>query len=315
MKNSVEGERGTQGGATRPVEACYLFSHHVEPAKDGLHLAYSRDGWTWKALAGGRSLLEPAIGPERLMRDPHVFRSEDGVFHLVWTCGWSGKGVGYARSQDLIHWSPQRYLPVMEHEPGAINCWSPEIVYERAGGQYLMFWSTTIPGRFPETDHQSRQGPPAEGKNHRIYYVATRDFEAYSPARLLYDPGFNCIDACIVPDDGRYLMFLKDETNRPFVPQKNIKLAVADRAEGPYGPASAPITGAYWCEGPSAIRIGGEWFVYFDKFREHAYGAVVSKDLEHWQDVSDRVSFPKGVKHGTALAVPADVLEALRVLP
>ena len=293
------------------MRECYLFSYHVEPAKDGLHLAYSHDGWTWKPLAGGRSLLEPSIGPERLMRDPHVFRGQDGTFHLVWTIGWAGKGVGYARSQDLVHWSPHRYLPVMEHEPGALNCWAPEIVYDPVGGVYLVFWSTTIPGRFPETDNQSNQGPPKEGKNHRIYYVTTRDFETYSPTRLLYDPGFNCIDACIVPDGNRYLMFLKDETNKPFVPQKNIKLAVAGRPEGPYGPASPPITGPYWCEGPSAIRIGGQWWVYFDKFREHAYGAVVSEDLVHWRDVSAEVSFPKGVKHGTALRVPGEVLEGV----
>ena len=296
------------------MNECYLFSYHVEPARDGLHLAHSHDGWTWKPLAGGRSLLEPAIGPERLMRDPHVFLAPDGVFHLVWTCGWAGRGVGYAQSTDLVHWSPQRYLPVMEHEPAALNCWAPEIVYDRQKQQHLVFWSTTIPGRFPATDGQSNQGPPKEGKNHRIYCVTTRDFQTFSPTRLLYDPGFNCIDACIVPDGDRYLMFLKDETNRPFLPQKNIKMAIATNAEGPYGPASPPITGAYWCEGPSAIKIGDEWFVYFDKFREHAYGAVVSKDLVHWRDVSAAVSFPKGVKHGTALRVAREVLERLLAL-
>ncbi len=277
------------------MKSCYLFSYHVEPASDGLHLAFSRDGWTWQALAGGRSFLEPTIGPERLMRDPHIFRGQDGTFHLVWTIGWKGRGIGYTRSADLIHWSSQNYLPVMEHEPGAKNCWAPEIVYDRVGGQYLIFWSTTIPGRFPQTDNQSKQGPPAEGLNHRIYYVTTKDFQTFSPrgpARLLYDPGFNCIDACIVPDGRRYLMFLKDETNKPFVPQKNIKLAVADRAEGPYGPASPPITGNSWCEGPSALKIADEWFVYFDKFRDKSYGAVISKDLVHWQNVSEKVSFP-----------------------
>jgi len=293
---------------------CYLFSYHIEPASDGLHLAYSHDGWTWQALKGGRSFLEPTIGPERLMRDPHVYRSADGTFHLVWTIGWGGRGIGYARSADLAHWSPQRYIPVMDHEPKALNCWAPEIVRDAERGEYLVFWSTTIPGRFPPTDNQSNQGPPKEGRNHRIYYVTTSDFETFSPTRLLYDPGFNCIDACIVPDGSRYLMFLKDETNKPFVPQKNIKLAVAQRAEGPYGPASPPITGDYWCEGPSAIKVGDTWFVYFDKFRDKSYGAVVSGDLEHWRDVSDKVSFPKGAKHGTALEVPQEILAGLLAL-
>ena len=42
--------------------------------------------------------------------------------------------------------------------------------------------------------------------------------------------GFSVIDAQIVRDGARYVMFLKDETERP--PQKNIRLAFADRAEG-----------------------------------------------------------------------------------
>jgi beta-xylosidase len=205
----------------------------------------------------------------------------------------------------------------MEHEPQAKNCWAPEIVYDQVGRQYLIFWSTTIPGRYPQTDNQSNQGPPAEGLNHRIYYVATKDFETLSPkspTRLLYDPGFNCIDACIVPDGRRYLMFLKDETNKPFVPQKNIKMATAERADGPYGPASTPITGDYWCEGPSAIKIGDQWFVYFDKYRDKSYGAVISTDLVRWQDVSEEVSFPTGARHGTALEVGEKVLQNLLAL-
>jgi hypothetical protein len=37
----------------------FLFSYFTRNGEDGLHLAYSADGTTWKPLNGGRSLLKP----------------------------------------------------------------------------------------------------------------------------------------------------------------------------------------------------------------------------------------------------------------
>ena len=99
------------------------------------------------------------------------------------------------------------------------------------------------------------------------------------------------------------VMFLKDETERP--PQKNIRLAYADNAEGPWSPPSAPITGDYWAEGPTALRVGERWIVYFDRYRDHTYGALASTDLEHWTDITTSLTMPVGIRHGTAFEVPA----------
>ena len=289
----------------------YLFAYFNGNGKDGVHLAYSYDGISWKALNQDRGFLKPDTGKAKLMRDPAIFPGPDGVFRMVWTVSWGERGIGYACSEDLIHWSDQEYIPVMEHEPGARNCWAPEMIYDDVRNQFMIFWATTIPGRYPETDGQSSSGLSADGNNHRMYYATTRDFQTFSETRLLFDQGFNVIDACIVKDEDRYLMFLKDETNLPFTPQKNIRLSVSKQPEGPYSPASAPITGDYWCEGPSAIKIGDTWFVYFDRYRDGRYGAVASKDLREWEDISDEVDFPAGTKHGTVFPVSSAVLERL----
>ena len=82
-------------------------------------------------------------------------------------------------------------------------------------------------------------------------------------------------------------------------------------AKGPYGQPSGPITGSYWAEGPSAIMIGEFWYVYFDRYREGRYGAVRSKDLQQWEDISSLVSFPEGARHGTVFEVTQPVLERL----
>lgn len=268
-----------------------IFTYFHHPGKDGMRLAYSRDGLKFTPLNGDRPVVAPGAGVERLIRDPFIYPAPDGVYHMVWTTGWNERCIGYACSTDLVNWSEQRELWVMGHEPGALNCWAPEIFYDAAAEEYMIFWSTTIPGRFPETDGQN-------GKNHRIYYTTTKDFNGFGKVELLYNDGFNVIDANIIHWRGRYIMFMKDETNVPFPIAKNIRFAVADHPKGPYSSASRPITGDYWAEGPCAVDMGDELWVYFDKHREGKYGIVRTRDLEHWEDISDRLEIPRPARHG-----------------
>ena len=297
--------------AARTADEHLLFAYFKGNGEDGLHLAHSRDGLSWKALRDDSSFLKPTAGRDKLMRDPSVLLGPDKTFHMVWTVSWRERGIGYASSKDLINWSEQKYLPVMEHEPGALNCWAPELLYDEARREYLIFWATTIPGRFPETDGQDARGQGAVGWNHRIYFVRTKDFKSFSKAALLYEHGFNVIDAAIVRDGRRYVMLLKDETNKPFKPQKNIRLAFGQKAEGPYTTPTEPITGAYWAEGPTAVKVGTRWFVYFDKYTEKKYGLLASPDWKTWTDMSDQLSMPKGMRHGTVFRAPAKVVKAL----
>jgi beta-xylosidase len=289
------------GAADTQEKPVYLFSYFTGNGEDGLHLAYSIDGLEWKTLNGEKSYMKPVIGG-KLMRDPCVLVGPDGVFRMVWTTGWWDKGVGYASSKDMINWSAQKFIPVMEHEPTAKNCWAPEVVYDPNDKEYMIFWATTIPGKFPETQNSG-------DNNHRIYYVLTQDFETFSPAKVLLDPGFNSIDATIIRAGGRYVMFIKNESKTP--PQKNIRVCLADKPQGPWGPASKAITGKYWAEGPTSVQVGDWWYVYFDKYTEHQYGAIRSKDLTSWEDVSEKLVYPKGLRHGTAFAVEPAVLKNL----
>jgi len=283
-------------------DSVFMFSYFVGNGEDGLHLTYSEDGFTWNAIEGKTSFLKPQLSPDKLMRDPCIIRGADNKFHMVWTVSWTQRGVGYASSPDLVNWSEQQYIPVMEHEPNARNTWAPEITYDPVKKEYMIYWATTITGQYPQT-----QVNEDNAYNHRMYYCTTKDFKTYSQTKLLYEPGFNCIDASIVPYNGRWLMFIKDETRVPA--QKNLKIAFADKLTGPYSAASAPITGKYWAEGPTAIQVEGLWTVYFDKYTEHKYGAIQSKDLKHWEDVSSKVSFPKGLRHGTVFKVSREELK------
>ncbi|MBN1917639.1 MAG: glycoside hydrolase family 43 protein [Verrucomicrobia bacterium] len=291
------------------ADAHYLFAFFRDNGQDGVHLASSDDGLEWASINGDRPLLAPRAGTERLMRDPHVTLAPDGVFHLVWTTGWNEPTIGYASSKNLIHWSEQRALSLMAHAPGTRNCWAPELFFDERAGHFLVFWSSTVEGRFPET-----AGRCEDDYNHRIYHTTTRDFERFSPTRLLYDPGFPVIDATMVRDGSRTVMFVKNETRYP-EPAKYIFMTTSDRPLGPYGPPSEPIA-SDWIEGPSAIKIGDLWHVYFDCYRAKRYGLAVSPDLAHWSNLSDRLHLPGGrALHGCVLAVPAAVVQRLRELP
>lgn len=285
----------------------YMFCYFKDNGQDGLHLAYSRDGYQWMALKKDSSFLKPTVANDKLMRDPCIIRGADGLFHMVWTVSWNDRGIGYASSADLIHWSEQQFLPVMADESEARNCWAPEITYDSKTKTYMIYWATTIPGRFTATDSE------ADSKyNHRLYYVTTKDFKTYSKTKLLYDPGFNSIDATIVKDGKRFILFLKDETRTP--PQKNIKIAYSNNLTGPYSAASSKITGDYWAEGPTTLKIGKEWRVYFDRYMDHHYGAISSTDLKNWTDITDKISLPAGIRHGTIFQISEKELNALMKL-
>jgi len=287
----------------------WVFSYFLDNGQDGMHLAYSRDGLKWTPLAGGRPVLAPTVGG-KLIRDPCIVLGPDNVFHAVWTTGWYEQGIGIAHSRDLVTWSEAAFLPVMAHEPKAANAWAPEILFDDETRQYIIFWATTIPGRFPATDASGSVSKEGIALNHRIYRTTTRDFNEYSRAELFLDPGFNVIDATVLRDGARYLMFLKDETLRPEA-RKDIRLAVADHALGPYVVGSKPISKENWVEGPTAFRAGQDLVVLFDAYTRKRYEGVRSRDLKTWTALGAELETPPGARHGTVFAVPEKILKTL----
>jgi beta-xylosidase len=282
-----------------------LFTFFREPnGQDGLQLATSTNGLNWTEIKApnGTGFIKPAVGG-KLMRDPSLALGPDGTFHMVWTTSWGRPPVfGYASSKDLIHWSEQQAISVMEDDPTAENVWAPELFYDDKKAQWLIFWATTIPGKFPETKDFG-------GHNHRIYCVTTKDFKRFSKTKLFYDGGFNVIDATILPAKGKYYLIMKDETKNPV--KKDLHLAVSDNAEGPYSKAGPAISGD-WVEGPSGIQIGSEYYIYFDHYMDPKYyGGIESTDMEHWEDISASTSFPSGFRHGTVLWVPRKIVNDL----
>ena len=287
-----------QSSASSAQNSVYLFTSFRGNGEDGLRFLYSFDAYHWTNVPG--TFFKPNVGPSKLMRDPSLARGPDGTFHLVWTTGWhTDQGFGYASSKDLVHWSEQKFIPVMEHEPSTVNVWAPELFYDEPAQQFIIVWASTIPGRFPDFQE------PHEN-NHRLYYTTTRDFKTFAPTKLFCDPGFSVIDGFIAKDADRYVLVHKDNSRA----QLNLRVAFAGKPVGPWGPASPPFTEEF-TEGPSALKVGDDWLIYFDMYRANRYGAVRTRDFKTFTNITAEVFFPQGHKHGTALVVERRDLDSL----
>ena len=220
----------------------YFFTSFHEPADQGLRLLYSYDGYHWTDL--DTFFLRPETGKQKVMRDPSCIQGPDGTFHLVWTSSWKGdRGFGYASSKDLIHWSEQEFIPVMDFDTATVNVWAPELYFEEDTREFFIVWASTIPFKF-------EKGMEEENNNHRLYYTTTRDFKSFSPVKLFFDPGFSVIDAVIVKRaKNDYVLILKDNTR----PNRNLKAAFANSPRGPWLDISPAFTG-FLTEGPSVAK-------------------------------------------------------------
>ncbi len=301
---ATDAQEKSPAAAPKPGSTCYVFTYFTGNGEDGLHLAWSQDGYKFEVLNGGKSYLAPTVGESKLMRDPCVLRGPDGIFRMVWTTAWGGKTIGYADSKDLIHWSEEKAVPVMADESGVRNCWAPEVAYDDKKKEYVIFWASTVTGKFPDT-----LGTAEQQNNHRMYSTTTKDFVTFTPTKLFYDPKFIVIDATFLRADNRLFLIFKDETLKPV--HKHLRMAAAESVEGPFTDMTPPFT-QDWVEGPTALKVGEDYVVYYDCYRDHHYGAVRSRDLKTWEDVTKELSIPRNARHGTIIAVPAEIVEVLK---
>lgn len=273
-------------GQTAIAKDAYLFAYFKEPGNQGIYLALSRDGYLWTPLNDGQPWVKPDK-PGELMRDVFLTRGPHHRFRMVWTWGWHGDSLGYAESQDLVHWSQQKKVPIMQDFPGVRNVWAPETYWDKKNNKWLLIWSSMVGNT---------------GLGNRIYSSLTPDFQRFSKPSVFFDPGYVVIDATIFHDRREYYFIFKDQTLDPL--RMQIRYATGPTVEGPWTNIHEPITES-WSEGPSAIHVGKEYIVYYDHYRfpRRQYEGVESTDWVHWKSIDDLISFPAYCKHGSFLKI------------
>jgi hypothetical protein len=263
--------------------------------EEALHMAWSEEGLSWRALFGNRPILHATVG-NRSIRDPFIRRGADGLFHLLSTDSWWSTNLLHTQSRDLVHWQPWDLLLAMGSVPGAKNAWAPEFCYIAEREIYQLFWASI-------TSEESHQ---------RIWYSETRDFRTLTPPAVLFDPGYSVIDATLIQHQEVWFMIYKDERgeNREGTDHKAMRVATASDPRGPYEPQTGLVTPPL-TEGPTVFRAGERWLMLYDFFLHDRWGASESVDLVQWRPV-EGLSVPPGARHGTVFSLPEEQWELFK---
>lgn len=304
----------------------YLFVHFKEkrtPEGEQVYFSISKDGFHWQEVNGGNPVLWSMLG-EKGVRDFTVIRSNNGKFYIIATDlslsyemrpkyhdNWrevvrngSNKFMMW-ESEDLVHWSQQKELPV--RKPGEGCCWAPDIIQDKNTGEYIIHWSS------PNKEHDMKMC---------IYYVRTKDFETFSQPELLYkkeDSGI--IDSCMVEENGKFYMWVKSDNN-----PVGVIMLQSDSITGPFermyefdAEMEGLEGGSAAYEAPTACRLeDGSWSLMLDFFgvsgKGQGYVPFRSADISGgvFKRCDEEFEYPYGFKHGTILAISEEEYERIR---
>ncbi len=305
------GAARVQGSTTGYVYA-YFQGGWPTGGHSGVYMSYSEDGLNFTPMNDGNPVFVPPdawgndtdTDDEDQARDPSVVYA-NGVYHMVWTSGITTRSIGYASSTDLMNWTDVQLIDIWDQSTVVNHTWAPEVFYDEANSQFQIIFASDL-----------------DNGDHKLYSITTTDFTSFSSPSLYYYNGVTVIDAMIAYDElnNQYLMAIKDEQGG----QKNVRLATASSAQGPWttnnpiivGPGSGIEENA--TEGPSIIKIGDTWYMYYDAYGAGYLGVATTTDSDptnagSWVNVTSQSTMPSG-HHGTVFASPVSSI-AFEYLP
>ncbi|MCQ2417772.1 MAG: family 43 glycosylhydrolase [Oscillospiraceae bacterium] len=288
------------------TQIAYLFAYFLgnAPEQERLSYAISLDGYHFTALNGGKAVWQSSVGT-KCIRDPYIFKGEDGFYYLLATdmkssLGWSSnRNLISAKSTDLIHWFDESLIEIANQYPNMMNCdraWAPQAIYDPEKQSYMIYFAARVPG----TDNRTI-----------MYYAYSKDLKKLDTApSLLFAPadGTDAIDSDIIYENGKYYMYFKNETN------KYIYVAVGDHASGPYQQIRKVSEGTLGVEGPNIYKLlnSDEWLMMSDAYGNGYYVMQKTSDLENFTTVSrSDYSFDFTPRHGYVIPITAEQYSAL----
>lgn len=283
---------------TQKDQTAYLFAYFLgnDPSQEQLSYSVSTDGYNFKALNNGNAVWKSDVGTG-CIRDPYIFKGEDGIYYLLATdmkssLGWSSnRNIISARSTDLINWTDITLIEIAGKYPATMDAdraWAPQAIYDSKKNSYMIYWA----------NHSSETG------NRTImYYAYSSDMKTFDtqPA-ILFAPanGDSAIDSDIIFQNGKYYMYYKNETN------KRIYLGISENANGPYTEVKQISEGSLGVEGPNIYNISGtdSWLLMSDAYGDGYYVMQQTNDLENFTTVSrNDYSFDFTPRHGYVIPI------------
>lgn len=309
--DSQSGNQKDDEESTEPVagNGGYLFAHIKNSAEYG-HMVYdlSRDGLKWTRLNNGEEPLPTYYG------HPYIIKGGDGKYYLIGTSTGTAHHPVVFYSDDCVAWKrhdisketlalPDGYIQD-EWSYGALK-----IFYDDASDQYMITWHA----------HNRTENNQAKWESMRTFYVLTKDFKTFTPAKKLFndftgvDANIATIDVSIHKYEGKYYAIIKDERWPETVSTgKSIRVSVSDSLLGPYSNPTATIP-ENWREAPTLTRSMDDklWYLYVEDYRNTVYELWTSENLVGgtWTK-SSSFEAPEG-RHGCVIKIDEKTYQAL----
>ncbi len=267
---------------TKPEKEVYIFTSHREPALDGLHYLYSYDGYHWDSIAG--SWLKPEIGNKTPYYNYFTKQTEEQK---------------YAPNSMMRDPSMTQGPDGTFHLVWTIS-WNGEQGFGYASSKDLIHWSEQREIKVMKDSLTNNVWAP------EVFYDDEKEQFIVAWSSAIPVERYTAADSLGANKSHRaYYTTTKDF--QTFTPAKAF-----------YDPGFNSIDGFIvklaptYSEGPCAVKVGDEWLIYFDVYREGRFGAVSTKDFKNFTPIDDQISIPQGHKHGTIIKVPESVLLNLK---
>lgn len=267
------------GNVATSKSGAYLMAYFTgQGTGEKIHFATSKDGYNFEPLNGNNPIIDPVgSGVTGHVRDPYVFRGQDGYFYILGTdldaekSDYQNSTLYCWQSKDLITWDLHNLIDIGKLIPDTSRAWAPQALWDAnhknddgTTGAYMMYWA----------NQTSNAGGVISATT--LFCSYTKDFKTFSAPQSLYAPesGKSAIDGDIVYDKlhNVYYMYFKDEA------QEAIYMASSSNPSGPYTnvkpaigkellPQNEPENQAL--EGCQMYNVNGTstWLLIADKFK------------------------------------------------
>lgn len=315
--------------AQAPYEG-YVFAYFTGNSVEGenIYLAASNgnNALNWTDLNDGQPVLKSTQGTTGL-RDPFLMRSQEGDgFFLIATDLSIGSGTSWGdavkfgsryievwESRDLKTWSEQRHVLVSPPEAG--NTWAPEAYFDKAIGEYVVFWASSL----YDTDDVDRTG----ATYHRMLYATTKDFITFSSTKVWQEAGKSRNDSTVIEVDDTFYRFTKDEGAggtgcSDIIQESSTSLLASLDSWTSITSCIGRKAGLSAVEGPIVFKSnpedvnGDRFYLFVDEYGGRGYVPLETANIASpdWK-VSIAYRLPSTPRHGTVVSLTATELVTL----
>lgn len=273
----------------------YLFAYFLgnEPHQERICFAVSEDGYHFTPLNGNKPVITQTKG-KQCVRDPYIFRGQDGYCYIVGTdmkCieGWeSNHSLVVWRSKDLIDWSDENIIDMCElgeDFADTTRAWAPQAIWDEKENMYMLYWA-----------HSTKRNNTAG-----MYYAHTKDFRTITKPAPLYCRHCQTIDGDIIYNEKEKLwhLYFKYEENQ------TIAYVTSENLTGPYKDEPVEVSLALsGVEGSEMYKIDGtdKWVMVMDEYSKGRFFMQETTDFHNFVPVTD-YDMDFGPRHGSITAI------------